>query len=395
MFRVTNGSFIPFTIPDHVEENLPAGVYSLHIDKDIGFFFVKEDSFILPTKIYGNAAKLADRIFNTYLTRVNEGKSTGVKLEGEKGSGKSLLMKLIACKAISLNMPVILINRPFVGDEFNKLIVSLGKTIIFFDEFEKVYTEKDHQNALLTLLDGGFQSTALFLFSLNDYSVISNALNNRPGRIWYSKKYKGLDKDFIIEYVQDNLPEPEKHLLTILAYTNQFDAFNFDMLSALIQEMKRYDETAIEASEFLGFTKSFSFKSPKTWTVTVTCNDKQIPLMNHTTHYDPVLRSNSFTFSSKLMGKELKAYFLNHTFYVNPADILESDPLKDIYSFAVLINTIEGPKPLYVSFVPKPEEEFHGFGVNTKNKAIRGDYDPSAYIDHYDPEDDEDEPSDA
>ena len=118
------------------------------------------ESFTIDYKIYGDVYKSVDRIYNTFTDRDS---STGVLLVGEKGSGKTLLSKLLIIKAAEQQLPCIIINSPWTGDKFNQLIQNIQQPcVVLFDEFEKVYEEKD-QNSILTLLDGVYPSKIVFI----------------------------------------------------------------------------------------------------------------------------------------------------------------------------------------------------------------------------------------
>ena len=96
------------------------------------FYFEQVDSFTISHKIYGNTLKNVDRIVNTFNQRPN---STGVMLNGEKGSGKTMMAKALSVKCAELGMPTIIINQAWVGDEFNTLIQSIEQPcVILFDE---------------------------------------------------------------------------------------------------------------------------------------------------------------------------------------------------------------------------------------------------------------------
>jgi hypothetical protein len=182
--------------------------------------------------------------------------TTGVMLAGEKGSGKSLLAKAISLQAAEQGIPTIVINAPWCGDKFNSFIQSIEQpVIILFDEFEKVY-DSEHQEAILTLLDGVFPSKKLFVLTCNDKWRVDSHMRNRPGRIYYMLDFKGLTADFIIEYCEDNLKAKE-HIEKIVQIASLFSEFNFDMLKALIEEMNRYNETPEQALSMLNAKPEF------------------------------------------------------------------------------------------------------------------------------------------
>lgn len=230
-----------------LHEKLPVGNYVIKEDPFGNLFLEKIESFEINTKLYGDTTRHTGRIFSTFMDR---DASTGVLLNGEKGSGKSLLAKNLAVTAANEGIPTIVINRPWVGDKFNSLIQSIEQPcVVLFDEFEKVYDE-DHQEQMLTLLDGVFPSKKLFILTCNDKWRIDKHMRNRPGRIFYMLDFKGLDPDFIREYCEDKLNSKE-YIERIVQITGTFSAFNFDMLKALVEEMNRYNEAPQEAMKML------------------------------------------------------------------------------------------------------------------------------------------------
>ena len=248
-YRVTNKESMD------LHEMLPAGNYVIKKDPMSGPRFLEGiDSFEIKGKIYGDTEKTARRILNTFQDRPA---STGVMLTGEKGSGKSLLAKMLSVNAAQMAVPTIVINAPWSGDEFNSFLQKIDQPcVILFDEFEKVY-DRDDQESILTLLDGVFPSKKLFILTCNDKWRVDSHMRNRPGRIYYMMEYKGLDQNFIVEYCMDNLDATE-HIHSICKIASMFDQFNFDMLKALVEEMNRYDETPQEALKFLNAKPEFS-----------------------------------------------------------------------------------------------------------------------------------------
>ena len=236
-----------------LHKTLPVGTYIIGQDAFGNMYFEIVDDVTVPSKLYGNTTRHADRIMNTFLSRES---ATGVMLAGEKGSGKSLLAKKLSIDAAAKGIPTIIINAPWCGDNFNKFIQDLQQPcVILFDEFEKVY-DRDGQEKILTLLDGVFPTKKLFVLTCNDKWRVDVHMRNRPGRIYYMIEYNGLESDFIREYCEDNLNNKE-HIDTICKITGVFSKFNFDMLKALVEEMNRYNETPQEVMELLNAKPEF------------------------------------------------------------------------------------------------------------------------------------------
>lgn len=254
------------TDPVNVEYHpkLPPGNYAVCFNPDLGGFYLEQSApFTYPSKLYGEAMSMAERIYRTYLHRLKEQKlSTGVLLSGEKGSGKTLISKLIAQMAITQGLPVILIGAGFEGAVFNKFIQDINQpAVVFFDEFEKMYKNSyfdqegsavsgGGQDALLSLFDGSQSTDKLFLLTANDKFGINRNMINRPGRIYYFLEFKGLSSLFIREYCDENLAN-KSHVESVCLAASLFPKFNFDMLSAMVEEMNRYKETASQVMKFI------------------------------------------------------------------------------------------------------------------------------------------------
>lgn len=251
-----------------VRDELPAGNYVVKFNPMSGFWLETADAFKMPEKIYGSCMRNADRILNTFRNR--EG-NTGVMLVGEKGSGKTLLARQIS---ISSGMPVIIINSGFTGDDFNSFLSAINQpSIVMFDEFEKVY-DREGQEKILTLLDGTFQSQKLFLLTSNDKWKIDNNMKNRPGRIFYLMEFEGLDEDFIRQYCEDRLIDKSK-TNQIVKISTLFDKFNFDMLTAFVEEVNRYGEDPEDLISILNAKPEYSGRS--SYIATLFLNGQPVP----------------------------------------------------------------------------------------------------------------------
>jgi len=259
--------------------HLPAANYVAMSSRE-GFYLTKADDFKLPEKIYGSVRQRAERILNTFESRQG---NTGVHFCGEKGSGKSMLAKMIGKLGRERGLPTIIINSPYIGDDFNNFMQGISTpAIVIFDEFEKTY-KREEQEAILTLLDGVFSSKKLFIFTTNNSYGVSSFLKNRPGRIYYQFEFQNLEEEFVREYCMDNLLNKE-HIETVIRFTKVFSGFNFDMLQAAVEEMNRYNEPFETVLKYLNIEPEFSRNDIYQGVAKV--NGKEIPLFDEYHGYD-------------------------------------------------------------------------------------------------------------
>lgn len=244
-----NGYYIADDLSKLIIPSAPAGFYSVNFDKDSNQFFLSPASpFTIFHKVYGKSDQWAQRIINTYFERSD--KSTAAAFVGEKGSGKSLLLKRICINFVEAHKGiVIIVDRPYSGTEFNQFLQSINQPkIVVIDEFEKVYNEAEPRNAMLSLLDGTWPQHTLFLMTANTslYGHHLEYFSNRPGRVYFNIEFKSLDLDLLKEYMHDNL-EDQSRTNEILEFVSKFSKFNIDMLSVLIKEMNQYPDESIES----------------------------------------------------------------------------------------------------------------------------------------------------
>lgn len=252
-----------------LHDKLPPNNYIVKATMFGQLYLEEVGSFEIPKKLYGDIDARADRILNTFQDRSLSRKGTGVLLAGEKGAGKTLLAKVLSVKAAATGMPTILINSPWHGEAFNKLVQDIEQpAILLFDEFEKVYGDRGasekavkvkadgeqdgpaSQQDLLTLMDGVFPTPKLFLLTCNRKFQVDSRMLNRPGRLYYSLDYTGLSRDMVREYCQDTMLN-QAHINEMLGVTCMFKSLSFDMLQAIVEECNRYGESPNKAMEML------------------------------------------------------------------------------------------------------------------------------------------------
>lgn len=330
-YFVKQGSAFRTTNEDNlqVSKTLPLGHYTIMIDQK-GFYIDAIPDITVEGKIYGDVSKRAERILHTFSDRSN---NTGVLLEGEKGSGKTLLGRILASELYKQGISTVVINQPLFGEEFNSLIASIDQPLmIMFDEFEKVYPA-EHQQKLLTLLDGTYSKKKLFVVTCNDGFRVVDFMKNRPGRMFYKYTYKGLSAEFIKEYAEDTLKN-KAHVDNVVEVAENFNAFNFDMLKAMVEEMNRYNETAGDVLNHLNATpagQTSKFKIVEV--VSKTIPDKYTEFDTHINDGEPLNPFNHFMYfygrTKATVSKKAKA---------------RRDPFDDSRSDELYINF--GPKDI-------------------------------------------------
>ena len=255
-----------------IQDELPVGTYSIGATS-AGFHLERIDDFTLPDKIYGNVDTNCRRILDTFADRP---RATGVHLDGVKGSGKTLLVKQLSLTGVKEGLPTIVVNVPYSGEGFNDFIQSIKTPcIMIFDEFEKTY-DREKQEEVLTLFDGVYPTKKLFVITTNESHRVSDFLKNRPGRMYYKFEYDALDPTMVQELLEDQLKNKE-HIASVLRYTKIFSFINFDMLSAIIEEMNRYGESLKDVLQFLNIKGESSRYAKYDYSAKV--GDIAIPLM--------------------------------------------------------------------------------------------------------------------
>ena len=226
---VKQGKVFSKTVVGDNYEDLPSGHYIL-MTSMAGFYLQKVESFEKKNNYFGSIETRAKKIINKYN---KSSESVGVMLSGLKGNGKSLLAELVA---IETDLPVIEISSAYSGPHFETFIHEISqKCIIYFDEIEKLYVEKD-QKSLLSLMGNTLGIPKLFIMTCNNTQELNDAFFNRPGRIFYHMKHGSLTIEEC-EPIVDELLIDVKFREGVINCLDLLDQRSYDNVKSLVEEV--------------------------------------------------------------------------------------------------------------------------------------------------------------
>lgn len=221
-------------VSQHCEE-LPTAIYKIDKNPMTGELYLSQvqESFDFPYKVYGIETGFINRVAKTYQdTKGN----LGILLNGVKGTGKTVTSKQICNK---LKLPVLLVHTPYEG--IPNFINNIQQdVIVFVDEFEKVYHDRDH--SVLSIMDGAMDNgfRRVFLLTTNELYINSNMIQ-RPGRIRYLKTYSDLSLEAIMEIVDDKLVHKKLREATI-EFISELEIITVDIVKAIVEEVNIHEE---------------------------------------------------------------------------------------------------------------------------------------------------------
>jgi hypothetical protein len=234
----SNGAFRLYGDSVQTFRQLPVATYVIAFSQANGYTLHRAGPLAQGEEtIYGDHAARVRRIVSGYAAM---NRSLGVILSGDKGMGKSLMVRMIAERMRDeRGLPTVLVQHATPG--LASFLDELGEAVVVFDEFEKVFPnagENEAQNQFLSLFDGLSTTKRLYVVSVNELRHISDYMINRPGRFHYHMRFVYPDAEMVAHYLRDQVPGiRDGQIAEIVDFSRKYDV-NFDHLRAIAFELR-------------------------------------------------------------------------------------------------------------------------------------------------------------
>ncbi|MFG1857448.1 AAA family ATPase [Actinomadura geliboluensis] len=218
-------------------DRLPVATYAINFSQMTGYS-LRQIEPLAPGRetVYGTHAERVRRIVRGYEVM---GRSLGVILSGDKGMGKSLMIRMLAERTRELGLPTVLVRDSTPG--LVSFLDELGEALVVFDEFEKVFSideDEEPQNQFLGLFDGQSSAKRLYVISVNELEQVTDYILNRPGRFHYHMRFAYPDPETVGRYLRDQVPGiVGTQVEEVIDFSRKYD-INFDHLRAIAFEMR-------------------------------------------------------------------------------------------------------------------------------------------------------------
>lgn len=199
----------------------------------------------LPEKLFKSEsdAKFTQKVLKYFETTARQ--TTGVLLSGLKGSGKTVMSKVLAFES---KLPIVVVDTTFPTRELTTFFSKIKETqcCIIFDEVDKNerYWNTEH---LLGFLDG-IQSTCkkLVLLTCNSDSKLNEYIMDRCSRVRYYRKFESLSYDSILE-IASSILDKDKSISATNFIVDNFKIISYDNVVSFLEEINANEDESFES----------------------------------------------------------------------------------------------------------------------------------------------------
>ena len=234
--------------PNGTDYNLINGkAYDLKWDDWSDMAYLAENGELnLPSKIYElNKDKIfKKRVLNSFNNHEN---SIGVMLAGTKGTGKTMLAKVIAKES---NLPIIIVDSQFPTNRLIGFFKQFSTPVcVIFDEIEKNF----NIGRMLDFLDGVEKTTKkLVLMTCNELDKVSEYLQDRCSRIRYVRKYGINDNLAFLPMLIENKEIKNAEIVRKFV-EERFKLPSIDNMNAFLNEVKDLEDEDISLDDIVKY----------------------------------------------------------------------------------------------------------------------------------------------
>lgn len=249
---------------------IPGKVYDLNWNRwEDSPIFKENGELNLPEKVYSTKADdiFKKRIIN-YFNKAKYKNTTGVMLAGVKGTGKTVMMKLLAKES---GLPIIVVNPDYPEGKLIKFFKSFTTPVcVLFDEVEKNFKTE----YMLDFLDG-VEKTAqkLVIMTCNDLSRVSQYMQDRCSRIRYLRRYSPDENAAFLPMLADDFGIKNKKEVVKFCKEN-IKLLSMDNIVSFMSEVKMLEDEDISLQEIINIMNISTENIPTKVSDTVEYDDE-------------------------------------------------------------------------------------------------------------------------
>lgn len=226
-----------------IRKELPYGVYGVNMQAMSGELYLtkQKPEFLMPKDFYDVKGKEFQYVKD--VAKASSG-NLGIILNGVKGTGKTIFAEKLCNE---LQIPVLIMES--WGEKNLSVLKQISDIpydlVLFFDEFEKKFSEDDQQ-MLLSVIDGVYNTNyrRIFILTTNEASIDPNMLG-RLHRFAYRLDFNYItDKEVIKNYFSERINLTDEQLHWLVGYMQSKINNTIDTFSKIVEEIN-----------FVGFDK--------------------------------------------------------------------------------------------------------------------------------------------